>query len=273
MRHKNRLANAYIILVLVFLYLPTALVVVYSFNISKSVSVWSGFTLDWYGQMAADKNLIALLVSSLRVGLLASVLSAVLGTLGAVSLHSAKGRFAMAARGLVHVPLLLPEIVLGVALMAGFAALNVQFGTMTLVASHSTFCIPYVFILVRIRLRLIDPAIHEAARDLGASRIKVFRTITLPLIAPAIGMGMLLAFAMSFDDVVISFFVSGINAQNQTLPPVIYSMVLRGITPKINALYTIILLVIFTVVGALQVMSYRRRKMAAKMAEIEAANI
>ena len=270
MRRENKLAKAYIVLILLILYLPTALVVVYSFNESKSVSVWSGFTLDWYRGLAADRSLRERLVTSLRVGALASVLSAVLGTFGAVSLHGAKGLLATAARGFVYMPLLIPEIVLGVALMSTFSALRVPFGMLTLVVSHSAFCIPYVFILVSIRMRLIDSAVYEAARDLGASRAKVFGTITLPLAAPAIGSGMLLAFAMSFDDVVVSFFVSGVKAQGQTLPPAIYSMVLKGITPKVNALYTIVLLVIFTVVGAMQVVSYRRqaRNRAADMKSV-----
>ena len=254
MRRGKILSNAYIFLILIFLYLPMALVVIYSFNVSKSSAVWTGFTWDWYKQMVKDRALIEALGTSVKVGALTCVVSAALGTIGAVALQTGKSRAVKVTRGFVQMPLMIPEIVLGVALLVVFNAIGLKYGILTLVLAHSTFCIPYVFILVHIRLRMIDPAIYGAARDLGARRITVFRTITMPLIAPAVASGMLLAFAMSFDDVVISFFVAG--TRSQTLPPLIYSMVRRGVTPKINALYTIMLLVVFTVVGVMQVLSY-----------------
>jgi len=258
MKTKRRLSVAYILLVLLFLYLPMACVVVYSFNTSKSTAIWGGFTLDWYIQMARDRNLIGALIVSLRAAAATSVVSAVIGTLGAVALERASGRLASAVKGFVYLPLVIPEVVIGVALMMLFSAIRLPDGTAVLVLAHSTFCIPYVFILVHIRLRMIDPAIREAARDLGASRFAAFATITLPLAAPAILSGALLAFAMSLDDVVISFFVSG--PQSQTLPLQIFSMLRLGITPKINALCTIILVVTFLIVGIITALDTRAAK-------------
>jgi len=247
MQRKNRLSLVYIFTILLFLYLPMACVVVYSFNTSKSTAIWGGFTLDWYAQMARDRGLLEGLSISLRVGLATSALSSAVGTFGAVAMDRRRGAFVKATQGLVYLPLIIPEIVLGVALMVLFAALGMQPGYLPLIIAHSAFCIPYVYILVHIRLQTLDPAIREAARDLGASRMVAFRTITLPLAAPAIASGALLAFAMSLDDVVISFFVSG--PTTQTLPLQIFSMLRLGITPKVNALCTLILVATFMVVG------------------------
>jgi len=253
MRKKSGLGLVYIVLVLAFLYLPMLFVVVYSFNVSKSTAVWGGITLDWYGQLANDRELLTALGMSLRVGALVSLVSVVLGTLGASAVARWTGRFAKTVLSALYLPLVIPEVVLGVALMSLFARTGISGKLPALVLAHSTFCVPYVFILVSIRLRAIDPSIYEAARDLGAKPLAVFRTVTLPLALPAIGSGALLAFAMSLDDVVISFFVSG--PRSQTLPLLIFSAIRLGITPKINALCTIILVVTFAVVGVVQVLS------------------
>jgi len=249
MNRKSGLSIVYIVIVLLFLYLPMACVVVYSFNISKSSAVWSGFTLDWYAEMIKDRSLREALGVSLRVALLTSVVSAVLGTSGAVAMNKLTGRLANTLRGFVYIPLVVPEITLGVATMVFFSFLRVPRGVVALMLAHSTFCIPYVFILVHIRLKMIDPKVMEAARDLGATRISAFFTVTLPLILPAIGTSALLAFAMSLDDVIISSFVSGTT---NPLQPQIHSMLKVSMTPKINALCTLILVVTFLVAGLTQ---------------------
>jgi len=256
MRKKSGIGLVYIILVLVFLYLPMLCVAVYSFNVSKSTAVWGGFTLDWYGQLAKDRDLLSALGVSLRVGALVSLVSVVLGTLGASALARSVGRFAKIVQNTLYLPLVIPEVVLGVALMSLFAGTALSGKMAALVLAHSTFCVPYVFILVSIRLRTVAPSVYEAARDLGASPLAVFRTVTLPLALPAIGSAALLAFAMSLDDVVISFFVSG--PKSQTLPLLIFSAIRLGITPKINALCTIILTVTFLVVGVTRITARAR---------------
>ena len=247
---------AYMLLVLVFLYVPMLCVVVYSFNVSKSTAIWGGFTLDWYVQLAGDRELLTALGVSLRVGAMTSLVSVALGTLGAAALANSSGRFARLTQNLLYLPLVIPEVVLGVALMRLFSATPLSGGMAALVLAHSTFCVPYVFILVSIRLRTIDASVYEAARDLGAKTFTVFRTVTLPLALPAIGSGALLALAMSLDDVVISFFVSG--PKSQTLPLLIFSAIRLGITPKVNALCTIVLVITFAVLGA-QYLSARRK--------------
>ena len=155
---------------------------------------------------------------------------------------------------------MLPEIILGMAYLAFFSLLNVDFGMMTLIIAHTTFCIPYIFINVQSRLVGLDPAYVEAARDLGASQTRAFYDVTLPLIAPAITSGALLAFAMSMDDVVISFFVTGTTSN--TLPLQVYSMLKLGVTPEVNALCTLMLLAVFGVIGLYYLIGHLRGKKA-----------
>jgi spermidine/putrescine transport system permease protein len=246
----------YIVLLLLLMYLPIVVVVVYSFNDSKLFQ-WEGFTLGWYEKLLQNRAIGEAFWNSLKLAVLSSLSAAVLGTLGAVGISGRHFR----TRGLIEnvsmLPIMIPEIILGMAYLAFFSFMQVPFGMLTLVIAHTTFCVPYIFINVKARLAGMDPSIGEAALDLGASRRRMFLDITLPLIFPAVLSGTLLAFAMSMDDVVISFFATG--PQVSTLPLQVYSMLKMGVTPEINALCTVMLGVVFLIVALSRLLRIRRR--------------
>ena len=249
MKKKRRISfsTVYLALGLVIIYLPIALVILYSFNESKLSSVWGGFSLKWYRTLFADKAMFQALGNSLILGLSASLAAGVVGTLGAVGFDRVRPRSRRLIEYLTSLPLMTPEIILGMVFMAFFGMLGIPFGMGTLILSHTTFCIPYVFMLVQARLVGMDRSLAEAARDLGAGDRQVFFTITLPLLLPAIVSGMLLSFAMSLDDVIISLFVTGVNVN--TLPIKVYTALKTGVTPEINALCTLLLAATLLLVG------------------------
>ena len=249
MKKKRRISfsTVYLALGLVIIYLPIALVILYSFNESKLSSVWGGFSLKWYRTLFADKAMFQALGNSLILGLSASLAAGVVGTLGAVGFDRVRPRSRRLIEYLTSLPLMTPEIILGMVFMAFFGMLGIPFGMGTLILSHTTFCIPYVFMLVQARLVGMDRGLAEAARDLGAGERQVFFTITLPLLLPAIVSGMLLSFAMSLDDVIISLFVTGVNVN--TLPIKVYTALKTGVTPEINALCTLLLAATLLLVG------------------------
>ena len=257
MKKKRRISfsTVYLALGLVIIYLPIALVILYSFNESKLSSVWGGFSLKWYRTLFADKAMFQALGNSLILGLSASLAAGVVGTLGAVGFDRVRPRSRRLIEYLTSLPLMTPEIILGMVFMAFFGMLGIPFGMGTLILSHTTFCIPYVFINVKSRLIGMDPSLSEAARDLGASPTRVLKDITLPLIFPAVLSGMMLSAAMSLDDVVISFFVT--SAETTTLPLKVYTGLRSGGTPEINALSTLMLGVIFICVAATQLITAR----------------
>ena len=260
MRKKRTiLPEAYVIFMLIFMYLPIFVVVAYSFNDTKLFH-WAGFTLDWYEKLFHNQTIINAFFNSLKLAVMSSFLAAVLGTMGAVAMANRKFWGKQALESLSTIPIMIPEIILGMAYLAFFSFLKVPFGMLTLVAAHTTFCVPYIFINVKASLANLDPALGEAALDLGASRRRVFFDITAPLIFPAILSGSLLAFAMSMDDVVISFFVTG--PETATLPLQVYSMLKMGVTPEINALCTVMLGVVFlaVAVGRLASAAKERKK-------------
>ncbi|MBP8855630.1 MAG: ABC transporter permease subunit [Oscillospiraceae bacterium] len=239
MKNKTKLPNLYLGFLIVLMYLPIALVMVYSFNESKLSSVWGGFSLKWYAQLFRDKAIFEALLNSIILAAASCVCAAVIGTLAAVGMPKAKLPGKGAVEYLSQLPIMIPEIILGMVFMTFFALLGLPFGMLTLIIAHTAFCIPYIYMLVKARLVGLDKSLAEAARDLGASEVRVFFDIILPLIAPAIASGMLLSFAMSFDDVIISIFVTGVNVN--TLPIKIYSQMKTGVTPEINALCTVML--------------------------------
>ncbi len=249
MKKKRRISfsTVYLALGLVIIYLPIALVILYSFNESKISSVWGGFSLKWYRTLFADKAMFQALGNSLILGLSSSLAAGVVGTLGAVGFDRVRPRSRRLIEYLTSLPLMTPEIILGMVFMAFFGMLGIPFGMGTLILSHTTFCIPYVFMLVQARLVGMDRSLAEAARDLGAGERQVFFTITLPLLLPAIVSGMLLSFAMSLDDVIISLFVTGVNVN--TLPIKVYTALKTGVTPEINALCTLLLAATLLLVG------------------------
>ena len=227
MRRRSKIPEIYVTLLLILMYLPILVVVVYSFNDTKLFS-WEGFTFSWYQKLLHNRNIITAFFNSLELAALSSLSASVLGTVGAVGIAGRHFRGRGALEKFSLIPIMVPEIILGMAYLAFFSFLRLPFGMLTLVLAHTTFCVPYIFINVKARLAGLDPAIGEAARDLGASAPRAFFDITLPLIAPSILSGALLAFAMSMDDVVISFFATG--AQTSTLPLQIYSMLKMGVT-------------------------------------------
>ncbi len=267
MKKNSPFAIVYITLIMLLLYLPILVVVLFSFNANTTrtaVMSFTGFSLHWYKDLFdATSGYGAQLLSSLEVALWSVLAASVLGTLGAVGMLRRPLRTSLIGRAagvalsfgeqLAMLPMMIPELILGIAFMSLFTFLGMPFGKLTLILAHITFCVPYILITVKGRLSTLDPALNEAARDLGASPLKAFFTITLPLAAPAILSGSLLAFAMSMDDFVISFFVTG--AETTTLPLKVYSSVKVGVTPQVNALCTVMLGAAFLLVGLGQLIS------------------
>lgn len=237
MKNRTKLSNIYLAVILLLMYIPIVLVIIYSFNESKISSLWDGFSLKWYEELFRDKSIFEALLNSIVLGLSSSLAAAVIGTLGAVGSSKVELKGKGVIEYLSTLPIMIPEIILGMVFMAFFSLLGLPFGMTTLIIAHTAFCIPYVFMLVKARLVGMDKSLEEAALDLGASKVRTFFDIVLPLIAPAIASGMLLSFAMSFDDVIISVFVTGVDSN--TLPLKIYSQLKTGVTPKINALCTL----------------------------------
>ena len=255
----GRLPNIYIGIVTVLTYIPILLTVVYSFNASKISSIWEGFSLKWYAELFRDRDMGEALRNSLILAVLCCSLAVFIGTTGALGMHRAKSRFNDAVAYVSMLPIMIPEIILGMVFLSVFSLMGLPFGMVTLVIAHTTFCVPYVYSMVKARLVGMDPALEEAALDLGASKVRVFFDITLPLILPAVLSGVMLAFAMSFDDVVISIFVTGPRVN--TLPVKIYTKLKTGVTPEVNALATLMLAVtIVLLVGAALVGRYDRSR-------------
>jgi spermidine/putrescine transport system permease protein len=232
------LGRAYLVLVLAMMYIPILLVIIYSFNQSRQSSRWGGFSPRWYGELFRDRALFEALVTSLILGVLSSLCAAVIGVLAASGMSRAKIPGARAIETLTILPVITPEIIMGMVSVAFFALLSLPFGMTTLLIAHTTMCIPYVFLLVKARLEGIDKGLLEAARVLGAGEWRAFYDITLPLVMPALVSGVLISFAMSFDDVIISIFVTGANTS--TLPIRIYTQLKVGVSPKINAMCTLL---------------------------------
>ena len=256
MKKSTRFEKLYLGLIFLLMYLPVAVVIIFSFNESKLPVKLTGFSLQWYEQLFADSAMMEALVNSLILGVASCAVSAVIGTLGAVGLSRLHWKTKGALEYISILPLMIPEIILGMVLMAFFYMLNLPFGMLTLLIGHTVFCIPYILMEVKARLVGMDPSLEEAARDLGASPMRVFFDITLPLIMPAVASGSLLAFAMSMDDVVISIFVNG--PKLTTLPIKVYTQIRTGVTPEINALctvmlaFTIMILLVYSLIKRIQ---------------------
>jgi len=252
-----------------FLYLPILLLVIYSFNESRLVTVWAGFSTKWYGEMLQNQGLMDAAWVTLRVAFLAASLSTVLGTLAAVTLVRYgwfPGRTLFS--GMVYAPLVMPDVILGLSLLLMFVAVSLDRGFWTVVIAHVTFGMCYVAVVVQSRLITFDRDLEEAALDLGCRPFKVFLQITLPLILPAVVAGWMLAFTLSLDDLVIASFATGPGAT--TLPMKIYSQVRLGVTPEINAVCTVLIaLVTIGVITASVITKHQEveRQRAARLAE------
>ena len=253
--HAQRFRTFYLSLFFIVLYIPILSVILYSFNKSSSTAQWAGFTLDWYKELFNDRVIIESFKISIEVAFLTSALSAILGTATAIISIYLTSKMQKILRGVMILPLLVPEVALGISLLLFFSALKLPFGHLTLVLSHSLFCVPYVYIMVLLRLKEVNISIIEAAKDLGATKWQIIKTIIIPLVTPSIITASLLALAISLDDVIISTYMSG--PVSTTLPVHIFSMMRVGVTPKINALCTLILVGTFFIVGLGQLIAHK----------------
>ncbi|MGL4730685.1 MAG: extracellular solute-binding protein [Clostridium sp.] len=243
---KSVISKLYATLVYLFLYLPILVLIIFSFNSSKLNATWTGFTLDWYKKLFTNDAILVALKNSLFIAFISTFFAVVIGTLAAIGMYRYKFKGKKAIEGLLYVPVVIPEIVMGISMLVFFSMLNLEAGLTTLILSHITFCIGYVVIVVRARLEGFDSSIEEAAKDLGATPWQTLTKITLPIISPGIIAGAMLAFTLSLDDVIISFFAAG--PESNTLPLKIFSMVKFGVTPEINALSTAMMVFTLTIV-------------------------
>ena len=260
MRRGPTLFNiASVTLGLAFLYLPIALLVIYSFNASRLVTVWSGFSTRWYAALLHDAQMLDAIGVTLRVGLISATAATALGTLAAVALVRS-GRFLgrTAFSGMLYAPLVMPEVILGLSLLLLFVAAGLPRGFWTVTASHTTVTLCYAAVVVQARLLSFDRSLEEAAQDLGCPPWRAFLLVTLPNIAPAVAAAWMLAFTLSLDDLVIASFTSGPGAT--ALPMRIYSQVRLGVNPEINAVSTLLIGVVATGVIAAWLVQQRRSR-------------
>lgn len=266
MRSKRRFSFGWavldlnVLLTFIFLYAPIIVMSIFSFNASRQMQVWMGFTLDWYARMIADERVRVAAQNSLVIALVSTIVSTVIGTLTALALERTRFRVKRMYEAAMYLPIIVPEIVMAIALLVffnlaftwldQFFGLKLNFGLGTITIAHIAFSFPFVAVVVRARLADFDRTLEQAAQDLGANEWQTFRHITLPLLMPGIIAGALLAFTLSIDDFVITFFTAGVGST--TLPLEIYGRVRRGITPDVNALSTVMLLAsIVLVLGSL----------------------
>jgi putrescine transport system permease protein len=250
-----------IVLGLAFLYLPIVLLVAYSFNASRLVSVWGGFSTRWYAALFHDEQMLDAIWVTLRVGVVSASLATVLGTLAAVAL-SRSGRFRgrLLFSGMIYAPLVMPEVILGLSLLLLFVAFDLPRGVWTVTVGHATMTLCYAAVVVQARLIGFDRALEEAAQDLGRTPVQAFLEVTLPNIAPAVAAAWMLAFTLSFDDLVIASFTSGPGST--TLPMRIYSQVRLGVSPEINAVSTLLIGLVATGVIGVYLVQQRRKAAA-----------
>ncbi|MGA0606784.1 ABC transporter permease [Phenylobacterium sp. VNQ135] len=243
---------------LAFLYAPIAILILYSFNDGRLVTVWSGFSLRWYRALLHDRQMLEAVWTTLRVGVLSASFATLLGTFAAVALVRAgrfRGRTGLA--GMVYATLVMPEVILGLSLLLLFVAVGVARGFWTVALAHTTLTLAYATVVVQARLSSFDRSLEEAAQDLGAPPWRAFLTVTLPNIAPAVAAAWMLAFTLSLDDLVIASFTSGPGAT--TLPMRLYSQVRLGVNPEINAISTLLIGLVATAVIGAYVVQQRRR--------------
>lgn len=237
--------------VFAFLYIPIGVLIALSFNEGGLPTVWSGFSLKWYGSLAANGQILSAALNTLIVALVSTVIATALGTLLAIGVEIRR-RKGKALEALIFAPMIIPDIVLAIALLSFFSMLNVTMGLHTIVLAHVVFNIAFVCAVVRARLKSFDWSVVEASTDLGATALTTFRRITLPMIAPAVVAGALLAFTLSVDEFIIAFFTAGAGRASTTLPMQIYAMIRFGVTPELNALATLVIAVSVTALALSQ---------------------
>lgn len=254
-RYGRQLLAYHTMAVLAFLYVPLAVVAVYSFNDSKINAVWQRATLQWYVSLLSNDRMLEALGNSLIVAGISTTLATVLGTAAALAVYRSRGKSGAIVHSFMYMPILIPDIVMGLSLLVLFSQLHWELGKLTVITAHVTFSLSYVYILVTARLEGIARQLEEAAQDLGANPWETFRWVTLPLMMPGMISGALISFTLSLDDVMVSFFVSG--PESTTLPLYIYGLVKRGISPEVNALST--LMIAATVLLILTAERFRRK--------------
>ena len=237
---KKGISIGYCTLIYLFLFLPIVVIVANSFNAttSKPYMTWKGFTLDWYVKLFSNAALLGSFRNTIIIALCSTILAVCIGTLAAVGMYRYRFRGKGVIDALLYIPVVIPEIVLGISLLTLFAKTNIPRGILSLILAHITFSIPFVIFNIRARLTGYDRSVEEASMDLGANRIRTFFHVTIPILAPAIGGGALLAFTLSIDDVIISYFTNG---QTKTFPLKVMESIKSGVAPDVNALSTLIL--------------------------------
>lgn len=244
-------------LVFLFLYLPILVLIVFSFNDTKLNILFEGFTLKWYGELLQNRTLLEAFKNTLVVAVISTLISTIIGTVSAFGLSRYDFKGKKLINSLIYIPIVMPEIVLGISLLAVYTLMHLSLGMVTLILAHITFSIPYVLVSVRSTLEGMNPYLEEASSDLGASSLQTFFRVTLPSIAPGIFSGAMLAFTLSMDDVVISYFTAGPDAV--TLPQYIYSMIKSGISPDVNALFSVMLLITMIGLTIYAIILFKRR--------------
>lgn len=269
MKKKNIWSILYSVLIYTFLYLPIVVLVVYSFNNSKLNSVWTGFTTKWYVSLFHDAAILNAMKNTLLIAFVSTIFSIVIGTLTAIGLYKYSFKGKKLIESFLYIPVVIPEIVFGIALLAFFSQIKLPLGLLTLIIAHITFSISYVVIVVKSRLDGFDKSLEEAAMDLGATPKETFFKVTLPLIMPGIISGGLLSFTLSLDDVIISFFTAG--PSSTTLPLKVFSMVKFGVTPEINALSTIMMF--FTIIFVIIAEAIKNKTLKSKKIKVIMASL
>ena len=239
---RKTVKKLYLFIIFAFLYAPVFILIIFSFNGSKSRAHWDGFTFKWYVELFKDKQILSSLYYTVAVALLASLIATVMGTAAAVGIHNMSKLKKSMVMNLTYLPVLNPDIVTGISLMILFIFMNLKLGFLTLLLAHISFNVPYVILSVLPKLKQLNKHLYEAALDLGAAPLFAFRKVILPEIMPGVITGFLLAFTLSLDDFIISFFTTGSGVS--TLSITIYSMARRGINPKINALSTLMFIAV-----------------------------
>lgn len=245
-KKRQPLLSIHAFLMMAFIYVPILIIIIYSFNDTRLSGNWEGFTFEWYISLFDNRNVMEALMNSLTVAVVSTIISTMLGTAAALGLRDLGRRGRSGMNGLLYLPVIIPDIIMGLSLLVLFSQLNIPLGKTTVMIAHITFSISYVYVVVSARLSGMGKQLDEAAQDLGATPWQAFRHVTLPQIAPGIISGALIAFTLSLDDFMVSFFVAG--PSSTTLPIYIYAQVKRGISPEINALCTILILVSITLI-------------------------
>ncbi|MBQ6539003.1 MAG: ABC transporter permease [Bacilli bacterium] len=256
MKRRKWHKNLIIALTLVFLYFPIFVLVLFSFNKSSLNIRWEGFTFYWYKELFSNTELLEAFFNTMLVGITSTVVSVIIGTISAVALYKYSFRFKTLINSLLYIPIVIPEVVLGISLLSIYTLFKMELGMGSLILSHIAFSIPFVVINVRSALAQTNPHLEEAAHDLGAGRLTTFFQVLLPTIMPGVKSGALLAFTLSLDDVIISYFTAGPGSN--TLPLKIFSMIKTGITPDVNALSTLMLMTTLVILTVYSLINYRK---------------